>query len=404
MRIEGWIEDIRDLGKIKFIILHTPHGDYQITCKKDILENFEILKILTLQSAIRVEGEEVKEPVSKLKREILAKKIEIVALAPNILPINPADKVSYDLDKKLNYRFLDFRNHKTLSIIKIQNTIIKSFREFCEKNGFIEIFPPLIIESSTEGGSELFEVKYFEKKAYLAQSPQLYKQMAAISLGKVFCISPIFRAEKFNTLYHLNQAISLDVEIAFSDYNEAMKYLEDFFILTLEKIVSENYSELIELNTKVDIPQKIERVKYEEIVEELKLNFGDDIKREHEEKICEIFGEAVFIIDFPLALRPFYTMPKDDGKTSKSFDLIYRGLELASGAQRIHIPELLEKRIKECNLNVEDFKEYIEAFKYGAPPHSGWALGLERFTMKICNLKNIREASMWPRDRFRLRP
>jgi aspartyl-tRNA synthetase len=404
MKIRGWVEEIRDLGKIKFIILHTSKEDVQVTCKKEKMENFEILNDLTLQSAIEVEGEILESSISKLGKEIVAKRIEIISRAPNILPIDPSGKVEYGLDKKLNFRFLDFRNHKTLSIFKIQNTIVKSFREFCEKNNFIEIFPPLIIGSASEGGADLFEVKYFEKKAFLAQSPQLYKQMAAISLGKVFCIVPIFRAEKFNTLYHLNQATSLDVEIAFADYNDAMNYLEKFFISTLERIVNENYKDLIELKVKLEIPQKIERVKYEEIVEELKINFGEDLKREHEEKICEIFGEAVFVTDFPLSLRPFYTMPNEDGKTSKSFDLIYKGLEISSGAQRIHIAELLEKRIKECNLNIENFRDYIEAFKYGAPYHSGWAVGLERFTMKVCNLKNIREACMWPRDRFRLKP
>jgi aspartyl-tRNA synthetase len=404
MKIKGWVEEIRDIGKIKFLIVHTPKEDVQVTCKKDEMENFEILDDITLQSAIEVEGEIVERPIAKIGKEILAKRIKIISKAPNILPIDPSGKISYELDKKIKYRFLDLRNHKTLSIFKIQNTIVRSFREFCEKNEFIEIFPPLIIETSTEGGSELFEVKYFERKAYLAQSPQLYKQMAAIGLEKVFCIVPIFRAEKFNTLYHLNQATSLDVEIAFADYNDAIDYLERFLIFSLEKVLNENYKELIELKVKLEIPQKIEKIKYEEVVDELKIKFGEDLKREHEERICEIFGEAVIIKDFPLSLRPFYTMPNEDGITSKSFDLIYKGLEISSGSQRIHAPELLEKRIKECNLNVKEFEEYIEAFKYGAPVHSGWAIGLERFTMKVCGLKNIREACLWPRDRFRLRP
>ncbi|MEM0480765.1 MAG: aspartate--tRNA(Asn) ligase [Candidatus Aenigmatarchaeota archaeon] len=404
MIIKGFVEEIRDVGKIKFIILHTSKEDVQITCKKDVLENFEILNEITLQSAIEVEGEEVKESIAKIGKEIIAKRIKIVAKAPNILPIDPSGKVPYSLDKKLDYRFLDFRNHKTLAIFKIQNTILKNFREFFSKEGFIEIQPPIIISSASEGGAELFEVKYFEKKAYLAQSPQLYKQMAAIGFGKVFCIVPIFRAEKHNTLYHLNEARSLDVEIAFADYKEAMDYLEKYFISTLERIQNENEKELKELNVKLNIPQKIPRVKYEEVLDILKINFGEDIKREHEKILCEYFGEAVLLTDFPKELRPFYTMPNEDNKTTKSFDLIYRGLEICSGAQRIHIPELLEQRIKENNLNVESFKDYIEAFRYGAPHHSGWAIGLERFTMKVCNLENIREATMWPRDRFRLTP
>ncbi|MEM5872802.1 MAG: aspartate--tRNA(Asn) ligase [Candidatus Aenigmatarchaeota archaeon] len=406
MIFRGWVEDIKDVGKVKFIILHTPKEDYQVTCRKDLMENFEELEKLTLQSAIEVEGELLEKGISKKYKEILAKRIKIVSLAPNILPIDPSGKVNYSLDKKLDWRFLDFRNHKTLSIIKIQNTILRSFRDFFSKEGFIEIQPPIIISSASEGGADLFKINYFEKEAYLAQSPQLYKQMAAISLEKVFCVVPIFRAEKHNTLYHLNEVRSLDIEVAFANHEDVMKYLERFFVYTLERIQNENEKELKELNVKLNIPQlPLDRIKYEEAIQILNLNFGDEIKREHEKILCEKISEALFITHFPKEHRPFYTMLNDENKDiTNSFDFLYRGLELASGAQRIHIPELLEMRLIENNLNPNNFKEYIEAFKYGAPPHAGWAIGLERFTMKVCNLENIREATMWPRDRFRLNP
>ncbi|MEM5833113.1 MAG: aspartate--tRNA(Asn) ligase [Candidatus Aenigmatarchaeota archaeon] len=406
MIFRGWVEDIKDIGKVKFIILHTPKEDYQVTCRKDLMENFEELEKLTLQSAIEVEGELLEKGISKKYKEILAKRIKIVSLAPNILPIDPSGKVNYSLDKKLDWRFLDFRNHKTLSIIKIQNTILRSFRDFFSKEGFIEIQPPIIISSASEGGADLFKINYFEKEAYLAQSPQLYKQMAAISLEKVFCVVPIFRAEKHNTLYHLNEVRSLDIEVAFANHEDVMKYLERFFVYTLERIQNENEKELKELNVKLNIPQlPLDRIKYEEAIQILNLNFGDEIKREHEKILCEKISEALFITHFPKEHRPFYTMLNDENKDiTNSFDFLYRGLELASGAQRIHIPELLEMRLIENNLNPNNFKEYIEAFKYGAPPHAGWAIGLERFTMKVCNLENIREATMWPRDRFRLNP
>ncbi|MEM5830792.1 MAG: aspartate--tRNA(Asn) ligase [Candidatus Aenigmatarchaeota archaeon] len=406
MIFRGWVEDIKDVGKVKFIILHTSKEDYQVTCRKDLVENFEELEKLTLQSAIEVEGELLEKSISKKYKEILAKKIKIISLAPNILPIDPSGKVSYSLDKKLDWRFLDFRNHKTLSIIKIQNTILRSFRDFFSKEGFIEIQPPIIISSASEGGADLFKISYFEKEAYLAQSPQLYKQMAAIGLEKVFCIVPIFRAEKHNTLYHLNEVRSLDIEVAFANHEDVMKYLERFFVYTLERIQNENENELKELNVKLNIPQlPLDRIKYEEAIQILNLNFGDEIKREHEKMLCEKISEALFIIHFPKEHRPFYTMLNDENKNiTNSFDFLYKGLELASGAQRIHIPELLEIRLIENNLDPNNFKEYIEAFKYGAPPHAGWAIGLERFTMKVCNLENIREATMWPRDRFRLNP
>ncbi|MCS7123582.1 MAG: aspartate--tRNA(Asn) ligase [Candidatus Aenigmarchaeota archaeon] len=404
MKFFGWIEEIRDLGHFKFIVLHTVNGDYQVTCKEGITINFKELSNLTRQSAIEVEGELQEKPISKLGREIVAREVKVISLSEPILPLDPSGKTKVNLDTRLNFRFLDFRNKKTLAVIKIQNTILECFRNFFRKEGFIEIQPPILISSASEGGSELFSLKYFEKEAYLAQSPQLYKQMAAISLEKVFCIVPIFRAEKHDTQYHLNEVRSMDIEVAFSDYNIAMNYLEKFFVYCLENIVKNNENELKVLNTQLKLPEiPFIKITYEEAVEFLNIEFGSDIKRNDEEKLCEKFGEAIFLIDFPKSLRPFYTMPKDE-KVTYSFDFLYKGLELASGAQRVHIPELLEKRILEFGLKIENFKDYINAFKYGAPPHAGWAIGLERMTMKICNLENIREAAMWPRDRYRLTP
>jgi len=403
-RIFGWVEEIRDIGKLKFIILHTPKGDYQITCKRESLKNFEELDKINRQAAIMVEGNLLENPTSKLGKEIVATKIEVIANSEPTLPLDPSGKTKAFLDTRLNWRFLDFRNHRTLSIIKIQNKILECFRNFFLSKGFIEIQPPILIASASEGGSELFSFKYFEREAFLAQSPQLYKQMAAISLEKVFCVVPIFRAEKHNTPYHLNEVRSMDIEVAFANDEDVRRYLEEFFVYTLEKISKDNERELKILNVSLKIPEiPFPRITYEEAIEFLNLEFGSEIKREHEKKICEKFGEAVFLIDFPKEHRPFYTMPKND-KVTYSFDFLYRGLELASGAQRIHLPDLLTKRIEENNLNVKDFESYINSFRYGAPPHAGWAIGLERFTMQVCNLDNIREAAMWPRDRFRLTP
>lgn len=404
MKVYGWVEEIRNVGKLIFIVLHSKDGDIQITCKDGYTRNFEEIKSISRQSAIEVDGEIVEKSISKIGKEILAKEVKVVGKSEEILPLDPSGKVDYNFDTKFNWRFLDFRNHKTLAIIKIQNTFLKSFREFFFEKGFIEIQPPIIIGSASEGGTELFSFKYFEKNAYLAQSPQLYKQMAAISLEKVFAVVPIFRAEKHNTPYHLNEVRSLDIEVAFSDDENVRKYLEEFFVFALENIKRDNEKELNVLNVNLEIPEiPFPRIKYEDVLDLLKINFGDDIKREHEKILCEKFGDAIFLTNFPKSLRPFYTMPENENVT-KSFDFIYKGLELASGAQRIHIPDLLEKNIREFGLNVEEFRGYINAFKYGAPPHAGWAIGLERATMKICNLENIREATMWPRDRYRITP
>ncbi len=404
MILKGWVEEIRDIGKIKFLILHTINKTYQITCKKEITENFDELEKLTRQSAVIIIGEKPEKQIAKDYEEIIAKKVIIEALSDSNLPLDPSEKVKAELDTKLKWRFLDFRSKKTLAIIKIQNTFLQAFREFFINEGFIEIQPPIIISSASEGGAELFEVKYFDRKAYLAQSPQLYKQMAAISLEKVFCVVPIFRAEKHDTPYHLNEVRSLDIEVAFADEEDVRKYLERFFVYALEKILEKNKEELKILNVNLEIPTlPFPRVKYEDFVSEIGIEFGEDIKREHEKIFSKKYGDAAFLIDFAANLRPFYTYLKNE-KISTGFDFIYKGLEIASGSRRINDANQLIKRIREFNLNEKDFEYYINVFKYGAPKHAGWAIGLERATMKICNLENIREATMWPRDRYILEP
>ena len=316
-----------------------------------------------------------------------------------------------NLDTKLNWRFLWFRTEEARAIFGIQNEILKAFREFFYNNGFIEMQPPIIIGSASEGGAELFELPYFEKKAYLAQSPQLYKQMGAVSFERVFMITPIFRAEKFDQPTHLNEVRQMDVEIAFADYEEAMDWLEKALVYIVESVLKNRKKELEVLNVELKVPkQPFPRITYEEAIKALqkegeKIEYGDDFSKLQERKLGEIFGEAFFIKDWPEEQKAFYAMPKEDNpKIVKAFDLIYKGLEISSGTQRIHIPELLEKRIREKGLDPKDFKFYIDAFRYGAPPHSGWSIGLERLTMQICGKKNIKEVTMFPRTRERITP
>ncbi|HDM32046.1 MAG TPA: aspartate--tRNA(Asn) ligase, partial [bacterium] len=313
------------------------------------------------------------------------------------------------LDTKLNWRFLYFRTKEARAIFRIQTTILKAFREFFLERGFIEMQPPCIIASASEGGAELFSLPYFEKKAYLAQSPQLYKQMGAISFEKVFMIVPVFRAEKFNQPTHLNEIRQMDVEIAFANDEDAMKLLEECFVSILRRVKNENEKELEDLNVKLKIPKlPLKRITYSEAIEILnkkgeKIEWGEDFSKTQERILGKEVGEAFFIKDWPLELKPFYAMPKDE-KVCRAFDLIYRGLEISSGTQRIHLPELLEERIKAKGLDPKSFEFYITAFKYGAPEHAGWSIGLERLTMCIVQKKNIREVTMFPRDRHRLLP
>lgn len=407
--LKGWVHDFRLIGKINFIVLRDCTGLAQIVVKN---ENFkEILKNLHQEDVIEIEGIVKKSKSEKFEYEIEAEKISIINKADPQLPLDPREVTKTNLETRLDWRFMYFRTQEGRAIFRIQTEIIKSFREYFLKKGFIEMQPPIIIASASEGGAELFELPYFEKKAYLAQSPQLYKQMGAISFEKVFMIVPVFRAEKFDQPTHLNEIRQMDVEIGFADDEDAIKELEGAFVYIL-KNVKENCKEELEiLNQNLNVHSlPLRRVKYEEAIDALKkagekIEYGDDFSKLQEKKLGEIFGEAFILKDWPEELKPFYAMPREDNpKIVKAFDLIYKGLEISSGAQRIHLPDLLEKRIKDKGLDPKDFEYYINAFRYGAPPHAGWSIGLERLTMKICGKDNIQEVTMFPRTRSRIYP
>ena len=414
MKFNGWAEEIRNLGGIKFIKLHTISGDIQITLhkKKVSKELFDKVDKITRQSAISVTGTLRKNKEAPGGKEIIPKKIEIVNLAETPLPLEPSEKTPAELDTRLDWRFLDLRTEKSLAIFRIQNEILKAFREFLIKNEFIEIQPPCIIASASEGGADLFKIPYFEKEAYLAQSPQLYKQMCAISLEKVFMIIPVWRAEKFNKPTHLNEIRQLDIEMGFIESEEdAIKVLERIFVYILKSVQKNCKKELKSLNVKLKIPKlPLKRITYTKAVEGLKkvgekIEWGDDFSKLQEERLSKIFGSAFFIKDWPTKAKTFYTMPNEkDSKLCRAFDLVFNGLEIASGTQRIHVPDLLIKQIKSFGLKPDNFKYYIDCFRYGAPPHAGWSIGLERLTMTITGMKNIRECCMFPRDRNRLTP
>jgi nondiscriminating aspartyl-tRNA synthetase len=275
----------------------------------------------------------------------------------------------------------------------------------------MEIQPPVIIGSASEGGAELFPLKYFEKEAYLAQSPQLYKQMCAISFEKVFSVVPVFRAEKFEQPTHLNEIRQVDIEQAFATDQDVMKVLEEFLEYCTQTIAKDCSDELEKLGRKLDKLQlPLKRVSYEDAIDLLRkhgedISKGMDFSKTQERKLREVVGEKVFFItDWPVELKAFYAMPNEDGKTCKAFDIIYDGLEVASGTQRIHLPDLLIQQLRMKGLNPDSFKYYVDAFRYGAPYHAGWSIGLERLTMKMTGRENIREATMFPRDRNRLTP
>jgi len=403
--LKGWVYEIRALAKLKFILLRDATGIIQCVVKKDIPE-------LSLESVVEIQGKakkaNVKAEFARSDVEIEVSYLKVLNKAEK-LPIHVNEKtVTTGLDKRLDYRFLDTRKTKVSAIFKIQSVLINSFREFFYKKNFIEIQPPGIIATSTEGGTDLFEVNYFGKKAYLAQSPQLYKQLMAISLEKVFSTSAIWRAEKHDTSKHINEIRQMDIEVAFADDKDVMKYLEEVGKFMVKKVLEECKEEvkLLELNLKIPTAKYLT---YKEAIEVLKknkfkINYGDDFEPEAERKLCGLFpGSIIFTYEWPVDLKPFYIWPKD-GKVSAGFDALYGGVEISSGGQRVHVPEILIKQLKDKKLKPENFKWYIDAFRYGAPIHSGWSIGLERFTQAMLGLDNIREATLFVRDRRRVTP
>lgn len=408
--IKGWVHETRDLAKMKFLMIRDSSGIVQCVVKDAGL--FEKTKLLSLESVVEIHGEvkkaNVKAELVRSDVEIEVKDIVLLNKAET-LPIQVNEKtITTDLSNRLDYRSLDVRKPKVAAIFKIQSEIANSFREFFYKKGFIEIQTPAVIGAASEGGTDLFEVKYFEKKAYLAQSPQLYKQMMACSLEKVFTITPVWRAEKHNTTRHINEIRQMDIEVAFTDQMSIMKFQEEVVAFIVKNVREKCVEELKILGrSDIKIPKGV-YLSYEDAIKKAGGKIGEDFTPEEERKLCTLYpGDLVFTHSWPTSIKVFYIMPKGEQKNAKEscgFDALYGGVEISSGGQRIHLPELLIERIKAKGLNPKDFKTYIDSFRYGAPPHSGWSIGLERLTQMICGLDNIKEATLFPRDRDRLTP
>ena len=405
----GWVHDVRDLSKIRFLILRDISGRIQtISIKGDsVPEVFELVGKIPRESVVRLKGELKDSKQAPGGKEVIIKDLEVIAVAEHPLPIDVSDHSKTELPKRLDYRFLDLHRERTQAIFKVQSTIVQAYRDFMIKEGAFECLFPSIIGASSEGGTNLFKMKYFEKEAYLSQSCQLYKQMLACSMEKVFAVFPVWRAEKHNTVRHLNEARQFDFEMAFADDKIVMDVLGRCVQYIVHAIVQNHKKELEMFEIELKVPH-IKYLTFEEVKEMMKkykIHIGkDDLSPESEKKLGELFPDTiVFVHDWPLAGKPFYIMPK--GKDlSGGFDAIYKGMEISSGGQRVHLPELLIKRLKVKGLNPKDFTAYIDSFRYGAPPHSGFGLGVERLTMVILGLPNIREAVLFPRDRDRLTP
>src|SRR6266702_391644 len=411
--LAGWVHDVRVLGGISFILLRDMAGIVQVTAPKAKVSLDIVKEISTLhqEDVILVKGKVISSKIAKKGIEVIPEQLEVVNRAETPLPLDPRGVQNTLLDTRLNWRFLDFRSEESNAIFKIQSRILQPFREFFTNRHYVEIQPPVIIASASEGGAELFSLKYFEKDAYLAQSPQLYKQMCAISFEKVFTVLPIFRAEKFEQPTHLNEVRQMDIEESFATDVDVMKVLEEFMAHCVKTVREDCGEELKRLGQDLEtLNLPLKRIQYSEAVDMLRksgeeIEYGMDFSKTQERKLAGLVEKkAFFMVDWPMELKAFYAMPNPDGKTCRAFDLIYDGLEVSSGTQRIHLPNLLINRLKAKGLNPDNFKSYVDAFRYGAPYHAGWSIGLERLTMKITGRDNIREATMFPRDRNRITP
>jgi len=404
----GWVEDLRKMGKMTFLTLRDVTGIIQIILTDDVMKSIEDI---TRQSVVRVTGKIQDTKARDFECEIKADGIDVLTKAIHPLPIDPIGRLESHIDNRLNSRALDMRNQKTASIFKVRHHVLASLRKTLSENKFIEITTPKIIGSASEGGANLFSLDYFGKQAYLAQSPQLYKEQMTIGLERVFEIASFYRAEKSHTGRHLSEFTSVDIEAAFMNYTDVMNVLEDLVVDTF-KYVSENCKKELEIigNKIITSNHPFEKITYSQALEELKekdvkLEFGDDLLDSHLRILGENHPSFYFLTDWPIKLKPFYIAEKQDNvELSESFDLQCGYLELSSGGSRLHNPEKIKARLKEQNLDPSKFSEHLQAFDWGMPPHAGWGLGLERLLTIILGIDNVREVILYPRDPERLKP
>lgn len=414
--VAGWMEETRNLGSIAFVILRDKKGTLQLTLLKKKLpeELFTQLVDLPRESVISVAG--LCKPNEKVRNgyEILPESVKVLSVAETPLPLGIVDKVEADFDTRLDNRVLDLRKPEQQALFKIRDAVLEAADHHLRSEGFLEVHTPKIIASSSEGGTEMFTLQYFDRPAFLAQSPQLYKQsLMATGLDRVFEIAWYFRAEEHNTRRHLNESTAVDIEMAFIESEEDVMGVLERLVTAMWTRASECSAELEMLKKQVTVPKlPFTRLKYDDIVKDLQakkspIEWGQDLSTEDERMLGDVMKEQgvdfYFITKYPLKVKPFYTMPEGT-EYARGFDLECKGIEISSGSQRINDVKLLMGRMRACGLNPEDFTAYLAAFRYGMPPHGGFGFGIERFLMELLELPNIRETILFPRDRTRLTP
>lgn len=422
VEVEGFIDNIRNLQWVQFVILRDKTGKVQITIEKEPSENQELVETinhLTLESTVKIKGKLLESPKVKLNgMEIIPSHIEVTSISSPELPVNIKEKDAQEIDTRLDYRFLDLRNEYNAKIFSIQSEMVKSMREYLYQNDFMEIHTPKLIAAASESGSEVFEVKYFDRKAYLAQSPQFYKQMAMASgFERIFEVGPVFRAENSNTSRHTTEFTGFDLEFSYINSYEDVMDLEEALLTKMLKDIKEKYGDYI-LETygkEVIVPEnKFPRVKLADLYQALETRYGYKVedaakvdltteaeKLAYQYAMEEYHSEFIFVTDYPSEKRAFYHMRKNG--IPQGYDLIWRGVEITTGAQREHRYDILKAQAEEKGLT-KDVEFYLEFFKYGCPPHGGFGLGVDRLTMLLLGLPSLKESMFIFRGPNRLNP
>ncbi len=415
--LQGWVHRIRQLGQVSFLLLRDRSGVIQTVIEEGTVD----LPRVNNESVVAIRGKVGEDKRAPGGIEVRVQELNVISLSLEIAPIEINKKIDIlktNLDTVLAFRPLSLRNPDIRAIFKVQAEIIWAFREFLLKENFTEIQTPKIVATGTEGGSQLFPVQYFERQAYLAQSPQFYKQiMVGSGFERVFEVGHAYRAEEHNTARHLNEYVSLDLEMGFIENEEDVMRMEvGLLSFIFEHLRSSCEPELRLYKAKIPQFTAIPQLTLSEAKDILKSQYGKDLggakdlDPEGERLICRHISkdtgeELVYITAYPTEKRPFYTMPcPAHPELTKSFDLLYQGEEITTGGQRIHDYHQLVGNMKRFGLKAEDFDFYLQTFKQGMPPHGGLAIGAERITKQLLNLSNIREASLFPRDRTRISP
>ncbi|MFL6402875.1 MAG: aspartate--tRNA(Asn) ligase [Nitrososphaeraceae archaeon] len=414
--IMGWVSAIRDHGNIRFIMVRDRYGDIQVIAKKSECTELLIEQIRQVRehSTLAIRGNVRSQEKAPNGAEVIPVELKVFSIAKKAAPFLVKSKISsVGIDTRLNLRAVDLRRNVLQSIFHIRHSTLSTIREFLTAQGFIETNTPKIIATATEGGATLFPIFYYDREAFLAQSPQLYKEQLTMAFENVFEIGQIFRAEPSRTNRHLSEAISIDVEEAFVDYNDIMALLEKMILHTVNSLNERNKNDLLELALELpSIKLPLPRYSYSSVIDELRrtgesIRWGDDLSPQMMKNILhDAVNGFYFITDWPTSIKPFYVKPKSAGSDSmcESFDLMYNGLEVSSGSTRINRKDDLLERMKKQGLNTQAFDYHLRVFDYGVPPHAGFGVGLERLLMAITRIENIRDVTLYPRDIDRLTP